>query len=260
MLYAQLLLEWALRVVLVCAAGWMLQYACRRRSPVVRHAILVAVLATIVLSPALSRLVAYTKPISFPSTLLIGFDSGEDSLPIRLKHPPVFSSLTSSRLAFGAYGSFYVPSWLCMLLLVYGVGATLQLRRLILSIRRARNIVAGSSRVISDFATECLEKVAVKQGLGYPLPKLYVSQEFSVPFTIGASEPVIVLPQGWQQWSQFKLQAVMAHEVAHVRRKDWALFLIAGLVRCILWFVPPVWSHRKYTPGPAKDCRRSSHR
>ncbi len=42
-----------------------------------------------------------------------------------------------------------------------------------------------------------------------------------VPGSVGCFRARIVLPRGWRDWDAVKLRAVLAHERAHLRRRDW---------------------------------------
>jgi len=52
---------------------------------------------------------------------------------------------------------------------------------------------------------------------------------------------VIVLPRDASEWSQDRARIVLGHELAHVRRGDWAAQLAAEVLRSIYWFNPLVW-------------------
>jgi beta-lactamase regulating signal transducer with metallopeptidase domain len=73
------------------------------------------------------------------------------------------------------------------------------------------------------------------------LPRLHAAQNLVVPVTIGSRDPVILLPADWQAWDGWKLHAVLAHELAHVRRADWLVTVAASLNRCLFWFHPLAW-------------------
>ena len=75
----------------------------------------------------------------------------------------------------------------------------------------------------------------------WPLPQLRATRSIAVPVTIGAREPAILLPADWETWDDFKLRAVLAHELAHIRRRDWLVTLAASLNRCVFWFHPLAW-------------------
>jgi GWxTD domain-containing protein len=61
------------------------------------------------------------------------------------------------------------------------------------------------------------------------------------PVTVGWLRPVVILPAGWEEWSPSKLDAVLAHEHAHVRRRDPLVQWLALLNRALFWFHPLAW-------------------
>jgi beta-lactamase regulating signal transducer with metallopeptidase domain len=71
--------------------------------------------------------------------------------------------------------------------------------------------------------------------------ELREAASISVPLTLGWLHPVVLLPAGWRTWDHAKLRAVMAHELAHVRRSDWLIMLLASLNKCMFWFHPLAW-------------------
>lgn len=69
----------------------------------------------------------------------------------------------------------------------------------------------------------------------------YLNRKIAAPFSFGAISPVIVLPHKARFWSESMLQAVLAHEQAHCRRRDWLIFLLAKLICAVFWLAPWVW-------------------
>ena len=49
------------------------------------------------------------------------------------------------------------------------------------------------------------------------------------------------MPQAWRNWRAVKLRAVLAHERAHIRRRDWLVRVASHLNVCIFWFHPLAW-------------------
>jgi beta-lactamase regulating signal transducer with metallopeptidase domain len=49
------------------------------------------------------------------------------------------------------------------------------------------------------------------------------------PATAGWLRPVLLLPAAWREWDGEERRAVLAHEMAHVRRGDFAARVVAGL-------------------------------
>ncbi|HTJ10610.1 MAG TPA: M56 family metallopeptidase [Dinghuibacter sp.] len=63
-----------------------------------------------------------------------------------------------------------------------------------------------------------------------------------VPMVIGYLKPVILVPVGiLAQLPQDQLEAVLLHELAHIRRRDYMVNLIQGIVEAALFFNPAVW-------------------
>ena len=63
----------------------------------------------------------------------------------------------------------------------------------------------------------------------------------AVPLTVGWLRPKILLPLEWREWDREKLDAVLVHEAAHVRRRDGLVAALAGINRCLFWFHPLAW-------------------
>jgi beta-lactamase regulating signal transducer with metallopeptidase domain len=74
---------------------------------------------------------------------------------------------------------------------------------------------------------------------------LLQSDESATPMTWGLSRPVLLMPASATEWSQERLRAVVLHELAHIRRKDWIVSLGAEFACAWLWFNPLVWLLRK---------------
>ncbi len=68
----------------------------------------------------------------------------------------------------------------------------------------------------------------------------YASEEIDSPVTYGAHEPVILLPAPALA-AGAPLEAMVTHELIHVRRRDWLLGIVEEIVRAALWFHPAVW-------------------
>lgn len=64
------------------------------------------------------------------------------------------------------------------------------------------------------------------------------SARITVPVTFGS---MILLPANYVGWDATKRRAVMAHECAHVSRRDFYILLLASINRAIFWFSPLAW-------------------
>src|SRR4029077_3473452 len=71
---------------------------------------------------------------------------------------------------------------------------------------------------------------------------LCVSDDLRVPTAIGFTKPLVVVPS-WtlQELSTGELNAILLHELAHLRRRDDWTNLIQKIVGALLLFHPAVW-------------------
>jgi beta-lactamase regulating signal transducer with metallopeptidase domain len=76
-------------------------------------------------------------------------------------------------------------------------------------------------------------------------PRLLQSDEAKMPFACGILTPTIVLPAECESWSRDRRQAVLLHELAHVRRHDLFGHTLGRLVCAVYWFHPLVWTAAK---------------
>jgi beta-lactamase regulating signal transducer with metallopeptidase domain len=72
-------------------------------------------------------------------------------------------------------------------------------------------------------------------------PGIFESDLFVAPGSVGCLRTRILLPRAWRDWDALKLRAVLAHERAHVRRRDWLIRIAAHVNVCIFWFHPLAW-------------------
>jgi uncharacterized protein (TIGR03435 family) len=87
-----------------------------------------------------------------------------------------------------------------------------------------------------------VRKLTAKQtAKSSPAQDFLESPLVAVPLTVGWLRPRILLPLEWRAWNREKLNAVLAHEGAHARRRDGLISALAAVNRCIFWFHPLAW-------------------
>ena len=59
--------------------------------------------------------------------------------------------------------------------------------------------------------------------------------------TWGWRRPGVLLPAHCETWSDARIRIVLGHELAHIRRADWAIQMLADLVRAAFWYNPLFW-------------------
>jgi TonB family protein len=216
----------ALVAVVVLAIPWMRHAAARHA---VWSAVLAGMLALPVLAPLLPPLaVKMSESPTSAGTLILGnlqTPSHSTSRVVPSRRPPTPA----------------IPTWPIALVAIYVAGVVASLSRMFNAWRTCRRLVGFSELVRDPTARDLVGEFAAAQGMSWPLPQLRSSSSVIVPMTAGFSEPVILLPVNWQQWDAWKLRAVLAHELAHIRRGDWLVIVAASVNRCLFWFHPLAW-------------------
>jgi Zn-dependent protease with chaperone function len=87
-----------------------------------------------------------------------------------------------------------------------------------------------------------------KQQIGLRSVDIYISNEFiGSPFTGGLFRPYICIPRDAHGYlEERELEAVIAHELGHIRQIDFAVTFLVQLLGDVFWFVPGYhWLSRK---------------
>jgi beta-lactamase regulating signal transducer with metallopeptidase domain len=93
------------------------------------------------------------------------------------------------------------------------------------------------------------------RALGVRRPvRLLRSAHPALLMTWGCFRPTVLLPQGADRWPDARLRVVLAHELAHVRRRDSAWVMMSALVRSIYWFNPLVWMAARRLRHESERC------
>ena len=68
--------------------------------------------------------------------------------------------------------------------------------------------------------------------------RVRISRDIAAPVTVGS---VVLLPPDAVTWPAALREAVLAHERAHVARRDFAMLLASQINRAVFWFSPLSW-------------------
>lgn len=71
--------------------------------------------------------------------------------------------------------------------------------------------------------------------------RLLTSSSISTPMAWGIFRPALLLPSDADTWSEDRRRAVVLHELAHIRRRDCLVHLVAQAARAVHWFNPLAW-------------------
>jgi beta-lactamase regulating signal transducer with metallopeptidase domain len=210
------LLTLAIRAVIILLAAWGAARVLRGSSAASRHAVWCAAFGGLLATAAISL---YTPKILVP----IASAAAETEAP---GEDVVAATPHTSAVA----SSWAVGVWLA--------GAIFIAARLIFSLLSI-GALAVRPALESDWY-DLLQKLRRKLRIRRDV-ELLVSAEAPMPMTWGAFRPVVILPSSAARWTGTRLELVLAHELAHVRRWDWLTQLGAHLACAICWFLPLTW-------------------
>ena len=102
-----------------------------------------------------------------------------------------------------------------------------------------RHVIRHSQSLDSEQVRVMLGEYANQLGIA-SIPELRVSNSVPIGATVGCRRTYLFLNSSWPTWSQSELRAVLAHELAHVARRDFLWVVFSGWVRVLLFFHPLV--------------------
>ncbi|MFT5583474.1 MAG: beta-lactamase regulating signal transducer with metallopeptidase domain [Cognaticolwellia sp.] len=100
-------------------------------------------------------------------------------------------------------------------------------------------LIALSPLLFGLFKLHWIKRGAQRNGQG-----LLFSEALNTPVTWGLFRPVVLLPESARAWDPGLVQAALAHEQAHIQRRDWAVHILAWTISALFWFNPVVWLAR----------------
>lgn len=263
-----LLLDSALKGVLLVAAAAVAAYLLRSRFAAARHAAWTAAVVGHLALPAVTLLApAWRLPFlpappwlanqvpatRFPlpasrdaqpatSSPLPAPTSAKTNIPVNTAQPDRILTETGGATKASAID---LPSGLSLLAALWVAGSVLVLLRLALGTMRVGKLARDGSRVIDGAWLSLAQRVAGRLGISRPLTLLH-GDRLGIPVTWGIVYPAVLLPPDAEEWPEERRRFVLVHEMAHIKRFDALTQLGAQLAVAIFWFDPLIWlaAHR----------------
>lgn len=135
----------------------------------------------------------------------------------------------------------YIEMLFPWLVLLYSVGLIIQSVIFWKGYRKIQNLKnAVHQSVPKDWMIK-LETLRTELGIGRKIG-YYLSDKIQVPLVIGYIKPIILFPAMLAtQLEMNQLEAIMIHELSHIRRNDYLFNLLRTLTETILFFNPFAW-------------------
>lgn len=134
-----------------------------------------------------------------------------------------------------------MATWMPLVCLAWALGAGWFQLRAVAHLLRAKDLSRRGAQPAPAWLIEMVEGIRRRLDLPRPI-KVMGSTVASVPAVIGWLSPVVLIPLGaLDTLPPEQLRAVLAHELAHIRRHDYLVNLLQLLLESTLFFHPAVW-------------------
>jgi beta-lactamase regulating signal transducer with metallopeptidase domain len=225
-----LLLNTTIKISLIVLVALATTRVLRKRSAAVRHFVLAVALACAAATPfvrivapawqSASRLQLIDRPLAL-------LDDSTSTTPLSVAHAPAGRSIDVAAIMRGVSVVWMTGAGLAMLVLLVGLS-------------RLKWIASHAHRVHSGPWADAAAEIARASGLRR-IPVVLHSDHASVLGTWGVVRSTVLVPADALTWPAERICIVLAHELAHVRRRDWLVQMAAEIVCAVYWFNPLLW-------------------
>jgi beta-lactamase regulating signal transducer with metallopeptidase domain len=128
-----------------------------------------------------------------------------------------------------------------LLVFAWFAGATIFSVRLLGGWIAAARMKSALIRPVPREWRESFHRLQARVGVSRPV-KLMVSALVQVPTVVGWLRPAVLVPVGALSGiAPEYMQALLAHELAHIRRRDYLVNILQSVVEALLFYHPAVW-------------------
>lgn len=240
--FGALLGDMALRSVVLLAVAALLSLALRRAAAATRHSVWAWAFACVLLMP-LSQVVLSRWSVDVTSSALLAAVRDQATSLLTSPQPAITVSAPPTGgegipVQKGETNNPHV-SLVEILVACWLLGVVIAVGRSIAAYRKARSTLYRARSAADSRLVASLDDARRKLGIRHSVP-LLITDEPTVPFVFGTFRPVVLLPAASALWPSSRLDAVLLHELAHVRRYDAVVQLMVDVASAIQWFNPAI--------------------
>ena len=220
----------------IAIAGAIALWLCRRRTASVRYAISCAAMGVMLLSVAITGAVI-TAPAAEIQTARKSVKSlhairRDVLLPIDVNQAAARPQRSTSERIDAAL-PWVVSIWMFCVTVLFARAWT--------GWRQVRRLRRYAMASVSSKWQQTGNRLARALGLAGAIRVVELTQ-IDVPCVFGWLRPIVVLPiAAMAQLSAAQVEAILVHELAHVRRHDYMMNLVQTIAETLLFYHPAVW-------------------
>ncbi|HUP40090.1 MAG TPA: M56 family metallopeptidase [Vicinamibacterales bacterium] len=211
-------------------------HMCRHRSASVRYLIACGAMVAMLLAVTITgALIQPSDPGHRPEVRTVQkqlIRTSDVLLPIAIDDGPTVS-VRSAVVRVEAFLPWIVSTWLAGVLLLLARVAAGWWR-----VRRLHHLALSAMRSSWQHAAD---RIAGRLELARVIRIVELSA-VDVPLVVGCLRPIVVLPiAALSQLNAAQVEAILAHELAHVQRHDYVVNLMQTVAETLLFYHPAVW-------------------
>jgi bla regulator protein blaR1 len=152
--------------------------------------------------------------------------------------------------AFKSYFTRHLP----LIVMVWLLGVTAFILRLLSGISYTAYLRNKMNFPTDEYWLETLENLKNKIGLKQTI-ELVESALVRSPIVVGHLKPMILFPIGAiNRLNPNEVEAILAHEIAHILRKDYLFNIIQSIIEALFYFHPAVWWLSSVVRSERENC------
>ena len=137
--------------------------------------------------------------------------------------------------------AFLLRPWFGIIVATWGLGVLLCSTRPLFGWRTLYRLKRVGISPVTDEIRASLGRVSAQLGMRWTV-EILLSSLAHVPVVVGYFKPVILLPVSFaMNVPPAQLEAILAHELAHVRRHDFIVNLVQTLMETLFFYHPAIW-------------------
>lgn len=234
--YLPLLVDLLLKSIAVLAVALFVAHLFRRASAANRHVIWLAAFAVLWALPVVSLVVRE------------GAETTNDEVAAVVLRLPATEVSAAAPVTGAGSGTVVarvgnvggVPDWRTLVAGVWLGGMALLVAARLAGTVRLWALRFRSRTVCGGRLADACARVAADCGIRRPV-MVRVSRACRVALTWGTWRPVVLLPEDAEGWAEERLECVLRHELAHVKRMDCLARFFVQLACALYWPNPLVW-------------------
>ncbi|RZK60603.1 MAG: peptidase M56 [Pedobacter sp.] len=182
--------------------------------------------------------------ISFCVTFMSLFELPIEGAPIKniVVNQIAFQDLTHLSGSFNIKTEAYFP----VIVFVYLIGISFQLIVLLSGYQKLKQLKQASILAVPA-EWKAIFELTLSQLKINKTVKFYLSAKVNVPLVVGYFKPVVLFPVVLAtQLDTKQVEAILIHELSHIRRNDYLINLVKTCIETLLFFNPFVWLTTKF--------------